>query len=100
MTEQDNYPYDIGEKVIGKRYPKEVKQGGVIDFVDCGELHSLLADFWNKTRATTREQELIQALSAEQEFREVVRNLDPSIEGYTHWDYVNNGTKQALGIEL
>jgi hypothetical protein len=48
MEEDKQYPYAIGEKVIGKRYPKEVEQGGIIDFIDCGELHSLLACFWNE----------------------------------------------------
>jgi len=41
------YPYDIGDKVISECYPLESKRGGVIDYVDCGELHSLIAKFYD-----------------------------------------------------
>ena len=77
MDKLEEYPYDIGEKIIGEVYPIEMEQGGVIDFIDCGELHSLLADFWNKTRApTTREKEL----TAAQEKIKILENHIGSIQ--------------------
>ncbi|MEE9510320.1 MAG: hypothetical protein V3V81_07480 [Candidatus Bathyarchaeia archaeon] len=44
----DEYPYDLGEKIIAKYFPDEVKQGGIIEFefTDCGTLHSMLAAFY------------------------------------------------------
>lgn len=42
----DKYPYDIGDKIIGEFYPVESNLGGIIDYVDVGELHSLLAKFY------------------------------------------------------
>ena len=47
----DQYPYDLGEKIIAKYFPKEVEQGGIIEFTDCGELHSMLAAFYEALKA-------------------------------------------------
>lgn len=53
----DKYPYDIGDKIIGEFYPVESNLGGIIDYVDIGELHSLLAKFYEALPIRTFTQE-------------------------------------------
>jgi len=50
----ENYPYDIADKLIEEIYPDESKDGGVIEFVDVGELHYLLGKFYERIKDDQR----------------------------------------------
>lgn len=43
-----NYPYEIVDKIISEAYPEEARTGGVIDFIDFGELHALFAKIYEE----------------------------------------------------
>lgn len=52
---KEPYNYALGQRLLEKFYPYEVCHGGIIDFVDCGELHSLLARYHKEQLAATQQ---------------------------------------------
>ena len=42
------YPYQLAEKILEELYPEVSKTGGAIENIDLGEVHSILAKFYEE----------------------------------------------------
>jgi hypothetical protein len=74
------YDYALGEKLLKQLYPKEVALGGLIESVDCGELHYLLGKY-HDAKFTATQQKLDVAVDALEFYKKLENYMAELKEG-------------------
>lgn len=48
MSKKDEYPYELGDKIINQVFGEELEAGfGQLELIDAGNLHYLLGEFYD-----------------------------------------------------
>lgn len=74
------YNYDLGQKLLEEIYPDEACHGGIIDFVDCGELHNLLAKYHEA--ALTQIQQALDSAVKELKILKIAMGMHVNADAY------------------